>query len=340
MNVESEEKGKKTGIRALSIMCIGIVIIFLISWFLIDHYIESKEERGTFGDKFGSINALFSGLAFAGLIYTIILQRKDLEMQREELELTRKEMKEQTAEFEKQNQTSRLQQFENTFFNMLNLQQSIVNDLRITLNKRRKGETIAIEYRGRDVFYASFYRESFVWTRDGEENEYEGGLSTILQNWGLYGYNNAAYTTVRYDHYFRHLFHMLKFVDETEWMDDKLKYKYTSILRATISPYELVWIYYNGLSEVGARLKSYIEKYSLLKNLRDQILILSKENEVLLKFKEELEPKGFYVNDYYCFMTDQDNEPRKYNFSAFASSKAEKELLVQKFYRWNSICMI
>lgn len=340
MNVHFDEQSKKTGITALIIMCIVVFFLFLISWFLIDYFIESKEERGTFGDKFGSINALFSGLAFAGLIYTIILQRKDLEMQREELELTRKEMKEQTAEFEKQNQTTRLQQFENTFFNLLELQQSIVNDLRITINKRRHGETIAIEYSGREVFYASFYKESFVWGKDGEENEYEGGLCTILRNWGIYGYNNAAYTTARFDHYFRHLYHILKFVDETEWMEDILKYKYTSILRATISPYELVWIYYNSLSEVGTRLKNYIEEYSLLKNLRDKMLILSKENEVLLEFREELEPKGFYVNDYYSFMTDQDNEPRKYTVSAFASSKTEKELLVQELYQWNSICKI
>lgn len=40
----------------------------------------SDAERGTFGDQFGAVNALFSGLAFAGLIYTIILQRKDLKL--------------------------------------------------------------------------------------------------------------------------------------------------------------------------------------------------------------------------------------------------------------------
>ncbi|HXH11753.1 MAG TPA: hypothetical protein VNP04_18570 [Alphaproteobacteria bacterium] len=41
---------------------------------------------------FGSISALFSGLAFAGLIYAILLQKRELGLQREELELTRKEL--------------------------------------------------------------------------------------------------------------------------------------------------------------------------------------------------------------------------------------------------------
>ncbi|MBK8567704.1 MAG: hypothetical protein IPN76_31390 [Saprospiraceae bacterium] len=46
---------------------------------------------GEIGDMYGSVNAIFSGLAFAGIIITILLQRKELKSQREELEDTRKE---------------------------------------------------------------------------------------------------------------------------------------------------------------------------------------------------------------------------------------------------------
>jgi TctA family transporter len=38
--------------------------------------------RANFGEMFGGINTLFSGLAFAGVIYTILLQRTELESQR------------------------------------------------------------------------------------------------------------------------------------------------------------------------------------------------------------------------------------------------------------------
>lgn len=48
--------------------------------------------RGQFGDMFGAVNTLFSGLAFAGVVYAILLQREDLALQREELALTRKEL--------------------------------------------------------------------------------------------------------------------------------------------------------------------------------------------------------------------------------------------------------
>lgn len=49
--------------------------------------------RGQFGDIFGGVNALFTGLAFAGVIYTILLQRRELELQRDELRLTREELR-------------------------------------------------------------------------------------------------------------------------------------------------------------------------------------------------------------------------------------------------------
>jgi len=41
---------------------------------------------------FGGLNALFTGLAFAAVIYTILLQRKDLELQRLELQRSRREL--------------------------------------------------------------------------------------------------------------------------------------------------------------------------------------------------------------------------------------------------------
>jgi hypothetical protein len=41
---------------------------------------------------FGAVNSLFSALAFAGVIYTILLQREELALQRLELEQTRQEL--------------------------------------------------------------------------------------------------------------------------------------------------------------------------------------------------------------------------------------------------------
>jgi hypothetical protein len=43
-------------------------------------------ERGQFGDSFGWLNTLFSGLAFAALVATLFMQKNELELQRQDLE--------------------------------------------------------------------------------------------------------------------------------------------------------------------------------------------------------------------------------------------------------------
>ena len=51
------------------------------------------KDRGNYGDMFSTVNSLFSGLALAGIILTILLQRNELSLQRLELKNTRLELK-------------------------------------------------------------------------------------------------------------------------------------------------------------------------------------------------------------------------------------------------------
>lgn len=260
----------------------GVIILFLLNFSMI-FFVSSENTRGTFGDQFGAVNALFSGLAFTGLIYTIILQRRDLEiqrhdlkLQREEIALNRKEMEEQTAEFEKQNETLKIQRFENTFFNMLSQFQEVVNSL--TASYKSRGEEIMVD--GREVFKAGFEDMSvFVAIPDGnrELRRYKG-IQGTLKSEGLEGYVKADVPSL-FDHYFRLLYRILKFVRDTPLItefDDE--YEYTSMLRAILSRYELAWLYYNGLSEYGCeKLKPLIERYAMLKNLREDLLVVGIE---------------------------------------------------------------
>ncbi|MBL8735240.1 MAG: hypothetical protein JNL12_02315 [Planctomycetes bacterium] len=52
---------------------------------------------GTRGDAFGAINALFSGLAFAGFLLALKMQRDELAEQRKESEAAREEARNHTA---------------------------------------------------------------------------------------------------------------------------------------------------------------------------------------------------------------------------------------------------
>ena len=95
------ENPKKDKISILVIFCIAIIGLWIISNFILPLFIPSDKERALWGDSFGGLNSLFSGMAFAGIIYTILLQRKELKLQREELALTRVELKKSALAQEK-----------------------------------------------------------------------------------------------------------------------------------------------------------------------------------------------------------------------------------------------
>lgn len=69
---------------------ICVVLLWASSLFLLK---LDNDLRGTIGDIFSVVSTLFSGLAFGGIIITILLQRQELVLQREELRCTREELK-------------------------------------------------------------------------------------------------------------------------------------------------------------------------------------------------------------------------------------------------------
>lgn len=91
---------------------IGIAVVIFIVWalsgFLIWRKFHDSSERGQFGDMFGAINALFSGLAFGGVIYALWSQRKEAretqQKQQEHIDILARQLKtmEDRFQFERQ----------------------------------------------------------------------------------------------------------------------------------------------------------------------------------------------------------------------------------------------
>lgn len=64
-----------------------------VAW-LVWRGLSTPKDVGVFAEAFGNIvGPLFAALAFAGLIYTALMQREELSLQREELRETRAELK-------------------------------------------------------------------------------------------------------------------------------------------------------------------------------------------------------------------------------------------------------
>lgn len=61
------------------------------------------EQSSLYGDALGMGNALFSGLAIAGVVVTLLMQKEALELQRRDLRLQRKEFKKATRAHKKRN---------------------------------------------------------------------------------------------------------------------------------------------------------------------------------------------------------------------------------------------
>jgi hypothetical protein len=89
----SPDKGPvKIGLL-LTTFGVAVAALWALSWLAITWAYGRPDSPGTFGDMFGAVNSLFTGLAFAGLIITILLQKQELALQRQELRETKEELR-------------------------------------------------------------------------------------------------------------------------------------------------------------------------------------------------------------------------------------------------------
>jgi len=95
MSAESSAT-KRSGLRRL-LAPVPIVLLIVGAWagsvLILVAIFPDWQTREAFGGSFQFINALFSGLALAGVVYAILLQREELKLQRTELEANRRELR-------------------------------------------------------------------------------------------------------------------------------------------------------------------------------------------------------------------------------------------------------
>lgn len=236
---KKDEETKKI-IRIALWSAAGVVVVWSLTFFLF--FINKWDERGQFGDMFGAVNALFSGLAFAGLIITLILQRRELELQRDELVQTRNE-------FVEQNKTMKRQRFENTFFNLMTMLQHITDNLDYVCPDGAD----MFEAKGREVF-KKFYRE---------KDNFDGthGIKGYLSNKDL-GMLTQYPDFEFFNHYFHFFDGIVSYIDGSDLLENEERYQYTVMLRNTLSDNEryLVFYYY---AACGGWHKQMAEEYAL-----------------------------------------------------------------------------
>lgn len=214
-------------------------------------YIVDFSNTGQVGDTIGGIMGPFVAIAAAILtFFAFWVQYKANEQQRKDIALER---------------------FESNLFELIHIQQDITNNL---IMVRKEGKTGSIiKAQGRDVFQLLYDNFNF-----GMGGKYPPpthiiiGVKTLMKHQDVQKYTDLKELGCL-DHYFRHLYRVIKYIDDAKVIDDKKKYEYTSIVRAGLSQYELIMLFYNCLSSNGVeKFKPLIEKYTLFNNIREDLL--------------------------------------------------------------------
>lgn len=250
------------------IVAMLLLMLVLIAWGANYFLLIDNAERGTFGDMFGGLNALFSGCAFVGVIVAILMQSAELKLQREELTDTRKVLDGQKEQLEAQSITLSKQNFENTFFELLRMHNDITNSIDLV----SKSAKIT---KGRDCF-SVFNNRLLTYLNLSEHSKYADEPNKYFDH----AYNRFCDENKHeIEHYFRCLYSLIKFVDKSDIKD---KVFYVNIVRAQLSTFEVIMLFYNCISPHGRdKFLPLAKKYSLLKNLQKE-LIFSENLLVLL----------------------------------------------------------
>lgn len=229
----------------------GIVIVYGAFILFTTYFISglSIEKVGQFGDSFGFINTLFSGSAFISLVITIYLQQQD--------------MKNSKKEIEKQN-------FENTFFKMLELYNNVAKDLILERPKEYTGDCSPA---GMEEFLYINYKIKEKQLFRGEK-DFKGKevIAELLKIYTFYikvfykeivnKYSNKVdYRIVLYEdfhkefeniisHYFETIYQILRFINNSHIEN---KEDYANLFKAQFSKSELELLFYYGTSKIAKK---------------------------------------------------------------------------------------
>lgn len=246
-----------------------IVAVLAIGAYGLNFYGPLSTEQETwaqYGDFVGgTMNPLFAFSGLMALLYTIVLQSRELKNSAEQL-------KKSAIALEGQNELLNKQSFEATYFQLLQLYASVVRGLSVTVNVTQMQPNIRMSSRSIEDreclkhLYERFVGSNLDKVARGDHNltRKEAINVEYLNFYSSYGHVLG--------HYFRVLYNIVKFVDEASIADNEKK-RYVNLLRAQLSKYELALLLYNMLSEKGRTdLVRLVKKYNLLKHLEPEVL--------------------------------------------------------------------
>jgi hypothetical protein len=288
--------------KTIDKLLIGVAIVSVILGlghpYFIRYFIFKDKpfsELGVVGDWFGGLSSPLIGLSSFILVYLAF-------------RLQGEQNKQQQIESNKQNVTLSLQRFESSFFQLLSFHNEIVQALWISYKYETKREKIKQPKEGgaegemenaivvTETDEISDKREYFstvylMMEHNLKEIKQKSiGLSKDMRSSLSYKESVAIenYTTIfnkeqaSLGHYFRHLYHIVKYIHKSDLITCEQKKDYAALLRAQLSAYELVLLMYNCLVEdLGyPKFKYLVDEYDLLQNMNKKLVFDPSDLEI------------------------------------------------------------
>ena len=280
-------KGTGIFVAVLALLYLFFFLLPLTLPFFRDHVFNVSDNNkidvlGQMGDSYGIFNALFSGLAFLGVLITLYKQSRD----------------------------NRKHTVVEQYYQMLDVQQKVLDEINVAqVRKVKQGEPIAVA-EGRkafvefkiqmkylvkavkevaerngfdfsdidiaDIAYAVFfYGSSKSWKpfmmeylKDYPDTErlVDAIIARLDSEKRFILYRpNQNYLSV----YFRNMYNAIKLIDNCGLISKEEKKDYVKILRAQLSNAELYILFFNIISRFGKKWvdNEYVTKYQLIQNL-------------------------------------------------------------------------
>jgi hypothetical protein len=187
----------------------------------------SMSSAAILGDSFGIVNALFSGLAFAGLIITVLLQREELRESRE---------------------IFKAQKFEDAFYRLLDFYRNNLNEISITVEKEKVNGIASLSHQLRKFQNVSKAPSGESFSDNVSEKLFEK-INNIL---------------IPQSRYLGTLESLLSLVMKEVSNDEDNKF-YIKLIASQLTVHEVKYIFYRCLSmDTDSELVELIDKTKLL----------------------------------------------------------------------------
>lgn len=291
MEIMGSVKGSEISSTKAALLVIGVVLLVVYALFIGIVMVADIKTGGTslgvsltgaFGDSFGVLTSVFSGLA-AYLVYLT------LKSQRTELELTRREL-------ESSREAQGKQAIETTIFNLIQVHRNNVSNVEIDTvqNSIEKGERAFMEIavRMHDGFKDACYRLStpdirnkVITNNDYDAYEGFGLLSNVEQREALGSLlDGIGYLVMGLNNYIKHLVLMLDYLNESKDVLTGRKEIMDKAVTAGVSDHELILLFYLR-HLLDSEQRKVIDTSPLFESIPESIFLFREDD---LKFPIEL----------------------------------------------------